>query len=126
MWQIQVSVLVCTADVAMQAFCPMRQSTTQPTSLLKDSACSGLWHDDAQRVPLATTLAHVAHVPSLGFPGDQGQRVTLGDQITNQLSSWAEHLLLRIPWQRKPSGVAGSSNELRAPESNNLLHRQIL
>ena len=52
--------------------------------LFKHGVCKGLWDDEAQRLPLATVVAHAANVPSLCLSGDKGQRVTLASQMNGR------------------------------------------
>ena len=126
----QVRVLVCTADVAMKA---LSGGALYPASkLLKHSACKGLWADEAQRLPGPTVVALAASVPSLGLSGDSGQRVITGGaaevhfetgitgQIADQLTCWADQLLLRPATDPEESSGAAALAERFAPGSSAL------
>jgi len=118
----KVAVLVCTADVAMKSFAG---DVLYPANILfRHCTCKGLWDDEAQRLPLATVAAHAAHVPSLGLSGDQGQRVSLHEelagwaagrsgQVSEQLTQWADQFLLQ---ERRATESVPAPPPPRAPD----------
>jgi len=119
-----VAVLVCTADVAMKSFAG---DVLYPANLLfRHCTCKGLWDDEAQRLPLATVAAHAAHVPCLGLSGDQGQRVSLHEelagwaagrsgQVSEQLTQWADQFLLQERRAPPPPRAPDDQSERIAP-----------
>jgi hypothetical protein len=120
----KVAVLVCTADVAMKSFAG---DVLYPANLLfRHCTCKGLWDDEAQRLPLATVAAHAAHVPCLGLSGDQGQRVSLHEelagwaagrsgQVSEQLTQWADQFLLQERRAPPPPRAPDDQSERIAP-----------
>ena len=121
----KVSILVCTADVAMKAFAG--EALHPAKNLLQHSACKGLWADEAQRLPGPTVAALAANVPSLGLSGDSGQRATLTTQaearpfeagstgqVTDQMTFWADEFL-HTPAGGLESSSSSASGERTLP-----------